>query len=191
MVPKKNQRAGKNKMKFKRKLIKEVPGAFVLREFFDKERSDNLFDYYKKNIPWYKLEWKTGFNLPRLVCHHDKIPNINMLCNEIMNILNQGNMILNIPSLTHGQCFANYYIDGKSYTPYHTDNYGSHVVSLSLGETRTFTFKNNVTGKEIKIELNHGDLMIFLENVNKNFKHSILKTSESKGERVNLTFFCV
>lgn len=175
---------------FKRKSIPEVPGAFVLRDFFSKERADELLKYYQVNIPWYKLEWKTGFNLPRLVCHHDKIPNIDKLCIEIITLLNCGNSVLNIPLLSQGQCFANYYPDGKSYTPYHADNYGSHVVSLSLGETRTFSFKHNSTGIETKIELHHGDLMIFLEEVNFKFKHSVLKTTTSKNPRVNLTFFC-
>jgi alkylated DNA repair dioxygenase AlkB len=47
--------------------------------------------------------------------------------------------------------FCNYYRNGADYAPHHTDSYGADVMSVSLGATRTFAFKEKATNTSVKV----------------------------------------
>lgn len=71
--------------------------------------------------------------------------------------------------------FANYYLNGNDYAPYHADQYGCDVVLVSFGTTRTLRYKHNTTSQNTDFILQAGDLLFISEHVNQNYKHSLLR----------------
>ncbi len=65
---------------------------------------------------------------------------------------------------------------------------GNVIGSLSLGATRKFRIRHNMT-REIKtFDVSHGTLIIMAGTMQQFWKHEIPKTRENVGERINLTF---
>ena len=85
--------------------------------------------------------------------------------------------------------FCNYYEDGNQYASYHKDQYGSDILSLTLGATRDFYFKHDTTGQRYHYALGHGDIFYFPDNINLAYKHSIPIRKKCKEPRINLTCF--
>ena len=87
----------------------------------------------------------------------------------------------------------NLYRDGQDSMGAHQDNepelgQNPTIASLSLGATRRFTLKHLHTGQNHDIELSHGSLLIMAGEMQHHWKHSLPKTNQSIGERINLTF---
>ena len=85
--------------------------------------------------------------------------------------------------------FCNYYQDGEAYTPYHADQYGKDIATLSLGTTRDFYFKHNKTGVRTHYLLEHGDLFYFPPTINNEYKHTVPIRKKCKDPRISLVFF--
>lgn len=86
----------------------------------------------------------------------------------------------------------NYYRDGQDKINYHSDDesqIGSEPVisSLSLGDTRTFKFKNKLTSEKVEFSLCNGDLLIMKGKSQELWQHGVL-SENNKKERINLTF---
>ena len=102
-------------------------------------------------------------------------------------ILGELNLNFGITPLSY---FANYYRNGNDYTPYHSDQYGDYkLLTVSFGCSRDFYFKHNTTKEVVKYKINHGDVVIFSEQVNKDYKHSIPKRTRLQEERISILFF--
>lgn len=89
----------------------------------------------------------------------------------------------------------NYYRDGSDSMGFHSDNEpelgeNPSIASLSLGETRAFTFKHRFKKelKPIKINLKDGNLFLMEGYIQKNWEHGIQKEPKKMGARINLTF---
>jgi alkylated DNA repair dioxygenase AlkB len=86
--------------------------------------------------------------------------------------------------------FLNLYRDGNEYAPYHADKYGCDCGLLSLGTMRILRYKkNDDTKDQIDYELNNGDLLFIPDDVNENYKHSLLKRTKVKEPRISILFF--
>ena len=89
---------------------------------------------------------------------------------------------------------VNHYNSGKDYINFHSDNLRNSihgtVVSLSLGDTRTFRVRHKLTGTETDVLLENGDLFVFEEEWNRTYWHAVPK-EKNKSYRCNLTFRCV
>lgn len=98
---------------------------------------------------------------------------------------------------------TNVYRDGRDSVAYHADDepeLGPEpvIASVSFGASRTFLIKEKSTGKSAegarvtaktwRTELHHGDLVIMSGNAQRDFLHSVPKTSRPVGPRLNLTF---
>jgi alkylated DNA repair dioxygenase AlkB len=59
---------------------------------------------------------------------------------------------------------------------------------LSLGTERVFELKHNITGKKIKLKLEHGSLLCMMKGSQGNWKHQIPKDKNISTSRINLTF---
>jgi hypothetical protein len=105
-------------------------------------------------------------------------------------------------NVTISDIFANYYRNGNDYLPHHRDQYDDlHVVSLSFGATRTFSFQPSVqkgvtpSGNEKSkgiprsFELAEGDIIVFDPYINQHYTHGIAKQPGVKTGRINLTCF--
>ncbi len=93
--------------------------------------------------------------------------------------------------------FGNHYRSGEDYLPYHRDQYDAngvklHVISLSFGATRSFSFKgSNLGSDDQKYDLEEGDVIIFDPHMNENYTHGISKQTSIKDARINLTCFAI
>ena len=91
----------------------------------------------------------------------------------------------------YNYCLLNRYRSGADSVGWHADDepgLGSMIGSVSLGATRTFRIRHNVT-REIKtFPARHGTLFIMAGTMQRHWKHEIPKTSDKVGERINLTF---
>jgi alkylated DNA repair dioxygenase AlkB len=92
-------------------------------------------------------------------------------------------------------CLLNYYRSGQDSMGWHRDNereLGSYpvIVSLSLGEPRRFRLrqKYNDRTSPLTFELGHGDLLVMYGLTQTHWEHTLLKTRQELGPRMNLTF---
>ncbi len=91
-------------------------------------------------------------------------------------------------------CLCNYYQDGTVGMGFHSDlftSYGptSQILSISLGEERTFAFRRKSNHSELyAIELQNGSLLIMGEGSQEEYEHALPTNPKYINPRVNLTF---
>lgn len=97
-------------------------------------------------------------------------------------------------TLTHfNSCLLNRYGNGNEGMAWHADNetcmlkHGT-IASVSFGDTRTMEFKHKFTGERIKINLEHGSLLLMQGEIQDFWLHQLTKTTKSKNLRINLTY---
>ena len=88
---------------------------------------------------------------------------------------------------------ANRYRSGSDHVGWHSDNERDMgvrpvIASLSLGASRVFRVRPKSGGKSMGWLLQHGSLLVMWGDSQSLFKHSVPRTAQSAGERVNLTF---
>ena len=91
----------------------------------------------------------------------------------------------------YNYCLLNRYRSGADSVGLHADDepgMGNVIGSLSLGATRTFRIRHNTTKETQSFPVSHGTLIIMAGTMQQFWKHEIPKTTESVGERINLTF---
>jgi alkylated DNA repair dioxygenase AlkB len=85
-----------------------------------------------------------------------------------------------------------YYPNGNYFAPYHFDQQTSGnktiLPSLSLGEVREFSFKENESSLEYSLNLANGSILIMKEYSQSRYTHSLLKNNKYKNGRINITF---
>lgn len=94
---------------------------------------------------------------------------------------------------TFNSVLGNLYRNGQDSVSWHADDekeLGSEpvIASLSFGASRVFAVRHNETKQRWDITLNHGDLLIMSGRSQLDFQHSIPKTKQTLGARINLTF---
>jgi alkylated DNA repair dioxygenase AlkB len=94
---------------------------------------------------------------------------------------------------TFNSVLANYYRYGNDSMGMHADNepeLGQQpvIASVSLGQTRRFTFKNIHSKETYKIGLEHGSLLVMKGDTQQNWHHGINKSRTQTGPRLNFTF---
>jgi alkylated DNA repair dioxygenase AlkB len=91
----------------------------------------------------------------------------------------------------YNYCLLNRYRNGSDSVGWHADDepeMGDVIGSLSLGATRTFRIRHNVTKEMRTFPAGNGMLIIMAGTMQQFWKHEIPKSTESVGERINLTF---
>jgi len=89
---------------------------------------------------------------------------------------------------------ANLYRYEKDSNGWHADNekeLGRNpiIASVSFGEVRKFQLKhNNNPDAKLTLNLSHGSLLLMKEGSQIHYKHQIPKATQSKKDRINLTF---
>jgi len=85
-----------------------------------------------------------------------------------------------------------YYPDGNYFAAYHFDQQtsGSQTIlpSLSLGEVREFSFRENSSGESYSLELGDGSLLVMGAHCQSRYEHSLPKNPRYEGGRINITF---
>ena len=85
-----------------------------------------------------------------------------------------------------------YYPDGNYFAPYHSDQetsgYNTILPSISLGEVREFSFKNNSNGDVYSLDLANGSMLVMGAYCQSRYTHSLLQNPAYKKGRINITF---
>jgi hypothetical protein len=91
----------------------------------------------------------------------------------------------------YNYCLLNRYRSGSDSVGWHADNepgMGNVIGSASLGATRTFRIRHNAAKEMRTFSLGNGTLIIMAGTMQQFWKHDVPKTTETIGERINLTF---
>jgi len=175
-------------------------------EFFDINRSEKMFAYFKNNIKWAHDEYNfngTIVKSPRLVSMYSSTGDKDYTYSgqtkksykytkSIDYIANEIETFLNLEKGYFNGCLLNYYRNGEDSISYHNDNEkdmddNGIIAVLSIGEERTFYIKHNKTGQTIRTKLKDCSLSIMNPICQRQWKHAILKEKD-KSERISLTF---
>jgi alkylated DNA repair dioxygenase AlkB len=171
--------------------------------FLDKLQADALFEDFISSLPFQqgkiKLFGKTH-SIPRLEAFfasekriysysgvdlqtHDLTKELLVLKGKIEKICGEKfNCVL-----------VNLYRNGQDSNGWHADDelaLGKNpiIASLSLGATRRFDLKHNLTNEKINYNLTHGSLLVMKGAIQHYWKHQIAKTKKVNDPRINLTF---
>jgi alkylated DNA repair dioxygenase AlkB len=91
----------------------------------------------------------------------------------------------------YNYCLLNRYRSGSDSMGWHADDepeMGNVIGSLSLGATRKFRIRHNITRESKTFSVSNGTLIIMAGTMQQFWKHDVPKTNENVGERINLTF---
>lgn len=108
---------------------------------------------------------------------------------ELLEIKNRLEQMFKRPFQT-GVCI--YYPTGNVGVDYHSDPsyFGDTniIPSLSLGQERLFGLKERSTGKEFKLPVKNGDLVVMGKGCQELYDHALLLDPSITKPRINITF---
>jgi len=190
----------------KEKIKFTVPDASIeyYPNFFGEERANELFEKLQHEIPWQQdniTVFGKSHPQPRLTALFGnegkpyRYSNIVMQPNPwnalLMFIKNEIEELCNENFTT---VLLNYYRDGKDSNGWHADNereLGRNpvIASVSFGAERFFHLQHNsIKEQKLKINLEHGSLLLMKGETQHFWKHQIPKTAKPIGPRINATF---
>ena len=183
--------------------IKDGGKLFYSENFLKPDVADALFDYLKRKVCWnqnsIKLFNKT-IDLPRLTAwyadagvtyKYSRISHSGTGWTDQLTELKR--RVEQASQSNFNSVLLNLYRDGNDSVGWHSDNekeLGKNplIASVSLGSTREFVLKHIETEEKIRYHLSHGSLLVMGGTTQDYWLHSLLKTKEEVGERINLTF---
>ena len=190
----------------KEKIVFSLPDAEVAYypDFFNRERADELFEKLKTEIPW-QQDSITVFGQthpqPRLTALFGNEGKPYGYSNIVMQPHNWNPLLMFIKQEVEVFCeehfttvLLNYYRDGKDSNSWHADNekeLGRNpvIASVSFGAERSFHLQHNtLKAQKLKLNLEHGSLLLMKGSTQHFWKHQIPKTAKAIGPRINLTF---
>ena len=190
----------------KEKITFNIPDSDIeyYSNFFDSNRANELFEQLKIEIPW-QQDNITVFGKthpqPRLTALFGNEGKPYSYSNIVMQPNSWNPLLLFIKNGIEEICqenfttvLLNYYRDGKDSNGWHADNekeLGRNpvIASVSFGAERFFHLQHNtIKEQKLKINLEHGSLLIMRGATQHFWKHQIPKTTKEIGPRINLTF---
>lgn len=184
----------------------ELPDAEIIYypDFFGKEKADDFFEKLKTEIPWQQDEitvFGKTYPQPRLTALFGNEGKPYSYSNIVMQPHAWNSLLLFIKNEIEEVCnenfttvLLNYYRDGKDSNGWHADDekeLGRNpvIASVSFGAERSFHLQHNsIKEQKLKINLEHGSLLIMKGTTQHFWKHQIPKTAKPIGSRINLTF---
>ncbi|HRH76498.1 MAG TPA: alpha-ketoglutarate-dependent dioxygenase AlkB [Cellvibrionaceae bacterium] len=179
------------------------PAIECIEQFYSLEESAELYKLLVLQQQWpdnhYSLAGRT-FTLPRKQTWHAD-PGIHYSYSN--NLLKTRPWTPLLTQLRHSiqtylnfefnSVLVNWYRNGEDYVGWHADDEAELgpnplIASLSLGASRTFSYKHkyqNITGN---IQLTSGSLLIMQPSVQHQWQHAVLPEPEITEGRINMTF---
>ena len=141
--------------------------------------------WYQSNMKYFCPLWKARY--PQWESH-EMDSTILSLIDSMQSLV--GSTELFPQDININSCLVNKYPDGNHFISPHRDSPDSFgptptIIILSLGETRTLMFENEM--EKFSFDLESGSVFIMGGNSQKNYLHSLLK-SDTKNVRYSLTF---
>lgn len=190
----------------KDKITFQVPDADIeyFPSFFESNQANDFFEKLKNEIPWQhdniKVYGKT-YPQPRLTALFGNEGKPYSYSNIVMQPNNWFPLLLCVKNEIEEICqqnfttvLLNYYRDGKDSNGWHADNekeLGQNpvIASVSFGAERFFHLRHNfIKEQKLKINLEHGSLLLMKGTTQHFWKHQIPKTAKEIDPRINLTF---
>ena len=165
--------------------------------FLTPGHADRYFENLRDHCQWEQKPGIFGYMQPRLIASHgDK--GITYKYSGVENVaLPWTATLLEIKKKIeavqgeYNYCLLNRYRSGSDSMGWHADDepeMGNVIGSLSLGATRKFRIRHNVTRETKTFLAGHGTLIIMAGTMQQFWQHEVPKTKQVVGERINLTF---
>jgi alkylated DNA repair dioxygenase AlkB len=168
--------------------------------FFSPEEADRLFRFLQRNISWKQEHGRFNRPFPRLtalygddglVYKYSGIVYPALPWTEQLRALRQ--RVEEAAGAVLNSVLLNRYRDGQDSMGYHSDDepelgLNPVVPSVSLGAERRFVLRHKKLKTRIEYRLTNGSLLIMGGALQHFWEHSLPKTAEPVGERINLTF---
>lgn len=179
--------------------IELVDGGILLYDdgFLPSDLADRYFVELRDKSAWEQKKASFGHLQPRLTASHGDEGVTYFYSGTENKALPWTPTLLEIKrriEVVRGRynyCLLNRYRSGADSVGLHADDepgMENVIGSLSLGSTRTFRIRHNRTKETRRFPLGHGTLLIMAGTMQHFWKHEIPKTTQSVGERINLTF---
>ena len=167
------------------------------------DQANEYFDSLLQNIPWKNDEvvvFGKRIVTKRKTAWYGDSNYVYIYSNTIKQALpwtsefvNLKQIVENLSNTKFNSCLLNLYHDGNEGMGWHSDDEksiedNSTIASVSLGAERKFCFKHKQSNKTISVLLEHGSLLLMKDAAQKNWLHSLPKSSKITLPRINLTF---
>ena len=173
-------------------------GLLVYDEsFLSADVADRYFEYLRDHCQWEQKPGIFGYMQPRLIASYGD-SGITYKYSGVVNIALRWTPILleikkKIEAVQgeYNYCLLNRYRSGSDSMGWHADDepeMGNVIGSLSLGATRKFRIRHNVTRETKTFLAGNGTLIIMAGTMQQFWQHEVPKTKQNVGERINLTF---
>ncbi len=175
---------------------------FYAKDFIKQPMADKLFAWLRDKVTWKQEMGGYGRPFPRLTAFYAEqglpyrysgVTHVGQGWTPILEEVKR--RVDEVSNVTFNSLLLNYYRNGKDSIGWHADDereLGEDpvVASISMGAERTFEMKhkNGVKKGKFSTQLSHGSLLVMAGKTQTNWLHSVPKTDESVGERINLTF---
>jgi alkylated DNA repair dioxygenase AlkB len=184
----------------------------LLPDFLTSTYADEAFATLRHELAWEQKPGLFGYPQPRLIASYGN-PGVSyrysnmdypaLIWTPMLQDLRQrmevqcGSLVSANPSFSElanvhwNYCLANLYRSGADSMGWHADNepeMGNIIGSLSLGATRRFRIRHNLSRQTQTFLLTHGSLLIMAGTMQQHWQHEVPKTKRPVGERINLTF---
>ncbi|RAU84133.1 alpha-ketoglutarate-dependent dioxygenase AlkB family protein [Pontibacter arcticus] len=183
----------------------KLPDAevYFIPDFFTPEESDLYFAELSQSINWKQESIKLfgrDLPMPRLTAWYgDKSYTYSGLKNEPQPwapvLLQLKSKIEKITGQHYNSVLLNRYRSGQDSMGWHSDNEQElglqpGIASISFGAERRFSFRHRINKdlKPLSINLTNGSLLLMQGATQRNWLHSLPKTTKPISERINLTF---
>jgi len=165
--------------------------------FLTPGHDDHYFENLRDHCKWEQKPGIFGYMQPRLIASYGD-EGITYKYSGVENVaLPWTTMLLEIKQKIeaaqgeYNYCLLNRYRSGSDSMGWHADDepeMGNVIGSLSLGATRKFRIRHNVTRETKTFLAGHGTLIIMAGTMQQFWQHEVPKTKQVVGERINLTF---
>ncbi len=167
------------------------------------DQANEYFDSLLQNIPWKNDEvvvFGKRIVTKRKTAWYGDSNYVYIYSNTIKQalpwtreLINLKQIVENLSNSKFNSCLLNLYHDGNEGMGWHSDDEksiedNSTIASVSLGAERKFSFKHKQSNKTISVLLEHGSLLLMKDATQKNWLHSLPKSSKITLPRINLTF---
>lgn len=165
--------------------------------FLPNDLADRYFAALRDECAWEQKPGIFGHMQPRLIASYGD-PGITYRYSGIDNValpwtetLSEIKSRIEAVQGSYNYCLLNRYRTGADSMGWHADDepeMGNVIGSLSLGATRKFRIRHNVTRETQTFLAGHGMLIIMAGTMQQFWQHEVPKTKQPVGERINLTF---
>jgi len=174
-----------------------------IENFLESAHGFWLLEHFHKELRWQRQEIRLfGRKIlqPRLSCWYGD-PDAQYTYSGLQlqplpwhpALLDLRNLLQETLQFPFNSVLANAYRDGRDSMGWHADDekeLGPEplIASLSLGASRRFLIRSRNGNENSSMLLEHGSLLLMRGKSQKNYRHSVPKTTKPVGLRINLTF---